>query len=151
MEKIIAVRGIRNTGKTTSIKIVPDLLKKKYPSAILIDIPNTLRKDIIVKAIINGVTIIIVSAGDPVEGFEERLKEIANMSPDILVCATRSRGATVTMIESYSPTPIIWIEKDSSPSKPKAIQEAENEATAYAILDHIEQGIKSLEKMSYPV
>lgn len=52
---------------------------------------------------INGKIIAIESKGDPNSGLKERLDEIySNYNPDIIICASRTRGKTVTHIDSFA-------------------------------------------------
>lgn len=130
MKKIIAVRGTINAGKTTSIKMALDLLKKK-PSAKLTIIKDG--TDVIVIVEINGVIIIVASAGDTEEILKEMLSKISSINWDILICATKTRGKTVMLIENCNPKhSTIWIDKNPAPSN----QIAANEATAHEILGH---------------
>lgn len=136
MKKIIAVRGKSNVGKTGSIKKALELLRERYPLAIITPIKN--QKDIIIKATIKDQVIIFASGGDTQEILDNMLKTIKNENVDILICATKSRGKTVRTIENCSlGTPIIWIEKNWSSSL-ESEQEAENRTIACEILDHIQ-------------
>ena len=54
---------------------------------------------------INGKVIAIESKGDPNSDLKGRLDEIfKHYSPDIIICASRTRGKTVTHIDSFATT-----------------------------------------------
>lgn len=137
MKKIIAVSGTRNVGKTKSIKMVPDLLKEEF------SVEEKIIKggvDIIIKIKINGVIIIIASAGDK-EEILETLFDIIGEEWDILVCATKTYGKTTIFIETkvqkVPSSKIVWISKKPSLSEDNV--ESENKKTAQEILNHIRE------------
>lgn len=140
MKKIIAVRGTRNVGKTKSIKMVPNLLKEEF------SVEEEIIKggvDIIIKIKINGVIIIIASAGDT-EEILKGLFDIIGEEWDILVCATKTYGKTKTFIESKVPSSqIVWISKKPSLSKVESDIESENKKTAQEVLNHIQDLLNS--------
>jgi D-arabinose 5-phosphate isomerase GutQ len=131
MKKVIVVRGISNSGKTTSIKAALDLIKSNPSTEV-----NLLKngKDLIVVISINGVIVVIASAGDTEEILEALLEAIKNIKWDVLVCATKSRGRTVSFIKEFAKNySCIWIDKVWSSED----RQTANEATALEILRHI--------------
>ncbi len=111
MEKaIIALRGKTNVGKTETIKMVHDLILSKYPNAL--KKVKWLRTDITVFITINGVKIGIESQGDPGSRLFKSIDLFVKEQCDVIICATRTRGATVIAIESRSQTyNVVWYEK----------------------------------------
>lgn len=139
VKKIIVVRGISNSGKTTSIKTALDVLRNK-PSAVITVLKDG--TDLIVVVNIDGVIVVVASAGDLEEMLKQLIRLIRDIDWDILVCATKSRGKTVDYIKMWSITlsrthSCVWIEKQWVPKNQQA---AANEATAREILSHIDVG-----------
>ena len=63
MKSVIAIRAVANTGKTTTIKKVYEVLKRSHPNSVVREILN--RKEITIIIIIDDVKIGIESQGDP--------------------------------------------------------------------------------------
>ena len=98
MKRIILLKGVSNTGKTTKINTIADWIIRKY------NIPNTIGLDItdfgkdttglltIGKLTIGKLTIGINTAGDNAEC----IKQIDALAPlcDILLCSCRTKGIT---------------------------------------------------------
>lgn len=139
MKKIIAVSGTTNVGKTTSIKMALKDYLLKNPLAIPEKIKEG-RVEIIFVVKIDNVITVFASAGDTEEILQNLLDEIRHINWDFLICATKTRGATVKLIETYSqnnpPSSIIWVKKEGSKTL-EAEQEAENKNTAIQILNFI--------------
>jgi hypothetical protein len=134
MTKIVAIRGTRNVGKTTSIKMALEDLLLQNPSAIITKIANGV--DVIVVVEINGVIIVFASAGDTEQILKKLLAKISHIDWDYLICATKTYGRTVELIEEYnqskSTSTLVWIDKNYSTN-----QQAENKKTATDIIDNI--------------
>ena len=64
MKKIIALRGVKDVGKSSTLRKTYELLKKKYPNCQCVE-HHIDRVDIKVVITINGVKIGIESQGDP--------------------------------------------------------------------------------------
>lgn len=105
MNTIIAINGKENTGKTTTIKEINQLLKSEYPTS---KREYEIHKpDIRVIITINGVKIGIESQGDPGRLPKSILLFVENQC-DIIVCATRSKGQTIKLIKKQENYEIIW-------------------------------------------
>ena len=138
MKSIVAVRGSANSGKSSSVKEALSLLKSKYPMAVVEE--RFVGVDITIVITINGVKVGIESQGDPNSRLFASLKTFVKIGCHIIVCATRTRGATVNAVDALSATyRIHWIEKTRVPSLAK--QAAATSATARAILVEVQAAI----------
>jgi len=102
MSDIYALKGKGNSGKSETIKFVYSELIQKYPSATIQQL-STGTQDI--KAIlsnIKGHTIGIESQGDPSSRLQQSLQDFAKANCTIIFCATRTRGMTVTWVNSMA-------------------------------------------------
>jgi hypothetical protein len=108
MKKIIALRGLSHSGKTTSIKAALDRLKTN-PSVVVVDIIKDGR-DVIIVVKINGMIIVFGSAGDTEAVWNAMRRKIASIDWDVLVCATKSKGKTVEIVEDLARGhSLVWI------------------------------------------
>jgi ABC-type phosphate transport system ATPase subunit len=101
IKKIFALTGVTNTGKSTTIRTVYNLLRAKYPKAKEEPGAKLNRVDIKVVITINGVRIGIESQGDPGKKsrLSQSLKEFVDSGCSIIVCARRKRGRTFEAVE----------------------------------------------------
>jgi hypothetical protein len=114
---IIAVYGRANEAKTSTIRKVAGLLQAKFPKATLSSIPNPneellLTIDIPLQQGKVTVRIGIESAGDPHGRMmeEDTLRKMAKPkdddnplgSCDVIICATRTRGDTVHLVDNIA-------------------------------------------------
>lgn len=106
---IIAVRGVSNAGKTTSIKRACELVKIEYPSAKVTQHPGNV--DIFVEVEINRHIIVFYSRGDRPDQVRDIFQRIERLNWNVLVCATRSKGETVDIVEGAGFDHLIWIYK----------------------------------------
>ena len=135
MKTIIALKGIEKCGKSTSIRKVYTILKKKYPDInILLEI---ISKSDVKAIIIIGVVIIgIESQGDPTSRLPESLKEFEGKGCHIILCATRTYGATVNAVISMANEYTIeWVNKFRTK---ESVMDLENEKMANMLVDKIE-------------
>ncbi len=140
MAKIIVVRGKGSIGKSASIVMARDMLLKKYPDAKYELEVNRRSVDILVVIIVNGIKIGIESRGDTEELLKAGLKILMKHKCDVIVCATRTGGKTVRIIEALEKNhEVCWIVKKPE-SNPDAYKEA-NRRVAMKILSEIESTI----------
>ncbi|MFV1951811.1 MAG: hypothetical protein ACC630_07665, partial [Nitrospinota bacterium] len=91
---------------------------------------------------INGVKIGIESQGDPNSRLFKSLKLFAKLQCHVIVCATRTRGATVKAVESQkSDYEVIWYEQ--SIVKGEEVQNQNNINMAKTILLETEKFINA--------
>lgn len=132
-KQVIALRGTANSGKSTTLRKVRELLEKAHPKA-PIHIIHRLVVDFAIIIEINGVLIGIESQGDPGTRLENSIKTFKKRGCAIIVCCTRTRGGTVTVIESLQPEfAIMWNQKTAS---------QDNDEMAQTILKQIRDALK---------
>ena len=128
---IIALRGVANQGKTTSIKIAYELLKDAYPKAHIEEF--YIGVDITVIITVNGVKIGIESQGDPNSRLFQSLRHFVGIGCKVIICATRSRGATVEAVNAFAGKyQIKWYPKSGASSTSKQV--ADNRSFAQQIV-----------------
>ena len=115
---VIANKGIRSQGKSSSIKKVFDNLQSKYSNGVI-----TYKKGKEIKAIliINNIKIGIESEGDPFSRIFESIDEFVKENCDIIVVACRTRGETYDKVKSLENEgyEIKWLSNERSTDKSK--------------------------------
>lgn len=103
MNTIIALKGRRKIGKTQTIRTVDELLRAKYPDAI-IEHERILN--------VNGARIGIESQDDP-NGrlIKHSLRLFVNRGCQIIICATRTSGGTFNAVDALAGYEAIWLEQ----------------------------------------
>lgn len=145
MKKIIVLKGVSNTGKTTKINIIADWIIRKY------NIPNTIGLDVLDfekntfgLLTINNLIIGVNSAGDD----QMCIEQIDKLSPlcDILICCCRTKGITYQHIYKNYNRNTGWLDTiipvdEISPANPvnQAIRDAR-------IVDELQTWLIGLEK-----
>ena len=144
MKQVFGLYGTANVGKSGTVKNVYRKLIEKYPDFTFHqDFQQilTFEFDICVIIIINGKIIGIESQGDPNSRIFTSLPIFVKFNCDIILCATRSRGATVDEVEKLKGSyEIKWIKKN--PSESVENQEEENDRLATEILTMISEKVK---------
>lgn len=130
MRKIYALKGIADTGKSATIKILYDKLKAKYSDFEISDKYTPIDgADISVVLEINGKIVAIESQGDPNSRILDSLPKFVAIPADIIICVSRTRGATLDVVkqqqENYE---IIWIDKKTSTKGDNSNKEKYTEA-----------------------
>ena len=115
---VIANKGIRSQGKSSSIKKVFDKLQSKYPNGV---IKYKKGKEIKAILIINNIKIGIESEGDPFSRIFESIDEFVKENCDIIVVACRTRGETYDKVKSLENEgyEIKWLSNERSTDKSK--------------------------------
>lgn len=143
MKIILALRGVSNSGKTLTLRILHGiLLRNRYD----IIISNFLRyKDFIAIFKKNGIPIGITSAGDDYKTVLRNLKKLKNDGCEIIITACRSydrvppgTNAAIMEITGYTHQ---FIEKTVVDNP--AAEEAANRADAQQIFYEIEKLLNS--------
>ncbi len=138
-KKIIGLFGAAKVGKSTTINKVYDILTQKYDYT---EIGQSLLqyKDIRVVIVINGIKIGIESQGDPNSRLKESLDIFVKVGCDIIVCATRTSGMTVSWVEAKQPLyHVEWKEKKKKPEHDVTQQTISNLNMANEIVAEIEK------------
>lgn len=107
---LIALWGVANVGKSSTIRALYKLLKSKYRNA---KIKNLGRgSDVCAIFTIGKTKIGIEHHGDPDSRLEESLKKFVKEKCKVIICATRSRGRTAEAVyELDQDYDVIWLEK----------------------------------------
>jgi hypothetical protein len=137
MKQIIGLYGTSNVGKSETIKNVYRKLTEKYLDlTFLPDFEQITEEegDICVIIIINGKIIGIESQGDPNSRIFISLPIFVKFKCDIILCATRTRGATVQEVEKLENTyEVKWVKKN--PSDKSETYKTDNDNLAIEILN----------------
>ena len=142
---IFALRGPANAGKSTTIGKIFMLLKEAYPAAkIQIINPNqaeitvTVNVEITLTIEINGKIVGIESQGDPNSRLADSIALFKKTDCSIIVCATRTRGSTVDMLENlHSEFTLNW--HHTAPQPQAALQNQHDDARAQTIFRQIQK------------
>ncbi|HEX6648395.1 MAG TPA: hypothetical protein VF075_02610 [Pyrinomonadaceae bacterium] len=110
MKKLIALKGVRDVGKSQTIRTVDELLRDKYSNATVEHELRT-RAELRVVLSINGVRIGIESTGENISRIQESFDLFVNLGCDVIICATRTSGKTVTAVKALSDYEVVWLEQ----------------------------------------
>jgi len=101
MKKVIALWGAANTGKTTTLKLV----HKKLLKLSIDTLPKYSKNNSDIREIfiINGMKVGIETQGDPNSRLAESLKIFQKQGCELIICATRTRGKTVELVNKLKP------------------------------------------------
>lgn len=102
MKTILAIKNTASTGKSETLRELAQLLMNTYPIhqvKLLKPDPIGGTGDFSFVAVMNGKMIAIESKGDPSTNLKKRLNELEKFTPDIIICATRTTGETVTAVK----------------------------------------------------
>ena len=107
MKHVFALRGKSKTGKSQTIRTVVEMLTEKHPDA-TVEHNHTTKVDVRVVLTINGLKVGIESQGKLVE---ESLDLFVKIGCDVIVCATRTSGATVNAVNALHGFNVRWLEQ----------------------------------------
>ncbi len=117
MKKIIVLYATANRGKTTTLKILMELLASVSESY------NVWQEaDAWGWFVINGKTVSVCTSGDDESAAKDNIKNYKDC--DVFLSASRTRGGSVTAIEKFAEkeqVEIDWVEKIDDESKNKLI------------------------------
>ncbi len=137
-KSIIANWGHARQGKSDTVRRVLQLLLDAYPNAITIPATIDFSGDVKVIIQIDGIKIGIESQGDPNSRLFESLVEFSKINCDLILCSTRTSGATVNAVSALHRTDnyeIIWATNYRSDTKN---QKSLNELSANQIFELIQ-------------
>lgn len=103
MARIIALQGVSNTGKTTTLKLLSSLIQAKYPKAIETVLRDNTLDILVLIEPVHGLKIGIESRGDSGAVLSPGLKRLKAHGCDVIFCACRTRGSTIEAIENLCP------------------------------------------------
>lgn len=140
---VIANSGGAKQGKSGTIKKIIQLILDKYPNAKTNPLKISYHGDVKVLIEIDNIKIGIESQGDPNSRIFESLKKFASVDCDLIICATRTSGATVKAVNSLRKShgyDIIWVTNYRSANKDTELL---NELSANHILELVERLINN--------
>lgn len=114
MKTILTIWHTAGKGKTSTIKKFANLLIATFHPAKIIfsdPLPFNPTSDFRLIIEINGKVVAIESKGDPSSELRKRLDELLKYNPDVIICASRTRGNTVSDVDSFAATNLyqqIW-------------------------------------------
>jgi hypothetical protein len=129
-------------GKSQTIRTVVEMLHEKHPNA-TIEYNHTTKVDVRVVFIINGLKIGVESQGDPNSRLIKSLDLFVRVGCDVVICTTRTRGATVDAINALPGFDLHWLEQREK-SQPYE-QVLRSLAMARNIVEKVEALIRSTE------
>ena len=132
MKKIIALSGSGNSGKTSTLCIVHKGLLSMAES--IMDehrIDDGDQRNILV---INGVNVGIETQGDPNSRLSSSLILFKEHNCHLIICATRTRGSTVEIVDNLAPEYHISWRGQSSLSE-ASLRDESNQAIANLIIN----------------
>jgi hypothetical protein len=111
LKKVFALRGKSNVGKSQTIRTVVEMLNAKHPSA-TIEHEKATKIDIRVVLTINNLKIGIESKGNPNSRLiKESLDLFVKIGCDLIICATRTSGATVGAVDELAGFDVEWLDQ----------------------------------------
>jgi len=116
MKTILALRGAGNRGKSTTLGMLIEMIKVQYPSANFEE--TKFKIDITIVVTINGQKVGIETQGDPNSRLGASLKRFIEIGCKVIICASRSYGSTVDLINTAANGgyQVKWFEKTKSTS-----------------------------------
>ena len=134
---VIANRGSKEQGKTSSIREVFNVLAAKYPTNVYIDYG-----DIMATIQIGDVLVGLESQGDPGSRIFDSLKKFVELGCDVIVCACRSYGDTTNAVYALSNDDYQVIFATNDKSDDETMQVVLNKKFAVRVVDMLEGRIK---------
>ena len=140
MLKVFVLKGVKYTGKTATLKLVNELLKKKYPSLNRIDFKQSknAQQDFwgIYDLNVNGkmIRVGLETGGDDYRYIYEDVKRFLLKKCEIIFCACHPSGKTLEAINTYKyhGGTVTFIETIKEPDKTKS--DAKNKADALKLI-----------------
>ena len=134
---VIANRGSKEQGKTSSIREVFNILAAKYPANVYIDYG-----DILATILIGDVLVGLESQGDPGSRIFDSLKKFVELGCDVIVCACRLYGDTTNAVYALSNDGYQVIFATNDKSDDETMQVVLNKKFAVRVVDMLEGRIK---------
>jgi hypothetical protein len=139
MKTVFALSGVAECGKSETIRLLFEQLSTQFDFEFIGEQINPETGDIRVVIKINGVLIGIESQGDPNSRLFASLKIFIEIDVRIIICATRTRGATVWAVQDLKKEgfTLNWTDKQKLQGLSKQEYTAKNLEIANEILDKI--------------
>ena len=103
MANIFALQGSSNSGKSSTLIHLLNLVVAKYPNATVQTLHGGTKEVQVIVHPVNGKKVGIESRGDPGSHLQQSLTDFRNANCNIVFCACRTRGMTVNWINAMSP------------------------------------------------
>ena len=140
MLNIFVLKGVKYTGKTATLKLVNELLKKNYPSLNRIDFKQSKNAQqdfrVIYDLNVNGkiIRVGLETGGDDHGYIYEDVKRFLLKKCEIIFCACHPSGKTLEAINTYKyhGGTVTFIETIKEPDKTKS--DAKNKADALKLI-----------------
>ncbi len=143
INKVIALQGGSNVGKSETVKKVYELLKVKYPNATIL-IEEIYKVDITVILIIKNVKIGIESQGDPNGRLvKESSARFVREGCQVIICNTRTYGQTVDAVNELQQKhkyEVVWLQQVKAEA---SAQHSSNLEMANRIIGEVEKIISA--------
>ncbi|MGN7724525.1 hypothetical protein ACTJIL_01730 [Luteimonas sp. 22616] len=101
MSHIIALQGRASSGKTSTLLQVFSDLQAKHPSAMVQILAGRTDLKVLMHGV-NGKVVGIETQGDPNSRLKKSLSDFLAAKCDIIFCACRTSGMTVTWVNAHS-------------------------------------------------
>lgn len=140
MKRLVLVNyGIREHGKSSSLKKIFNILATKYPTQV-----NLIKNDgdILATVVVNGIMVGVETQGDPNSRMFTTLEDLVNFGCQIIVCASRTNGATcdeVIRISNMLSADLVWTTNPRTSNE--TIRDFLNHSYAESIVNLIENRI----------
>ena len=138
---VIALWGRSKVGKTSTLNIVINILINELGARKRAEYIAYNKVDTRVVLEINGKIIVVFTGGDDRRIMEENFSFVETQQYDLLICASRSKGASCHSIEQrFSKEQILWFGQsrvsglDGREEQLKVIRNQENEYLAKSIV-----------------
>ena len=138
MKKAIALKGVARIGKSQTIRTVDELLRVKYPDAIIEHEYRT-KVELRVVLSINGVKIGIETTGENIKRINESFDLFVNLGCEVIICATRTSGKTVMAVNALPGYDVVWLEQQAQSNPIERV--LGNLAMARQIVEETEKSI----------
>jgi len=139
--KVIVLSGIANTGKTTTLNLLNNLINPNKP----ITDGNDHRRAFTYK----GKTIFIATPGDDKAQIDENIKRARKENCDILVTASRTRGAGKELLREQFKD-ILFIEKNTADQQEQDLVNKAQALDLQAIIDGLINQLNAKEASASP-
>ena len=142
MKNAIVLKGVRHTGKTTSVGLAYEELKAQYRDWVVVEeLDGPAKRDFAVIGEIKGKRIGICSQGDDGEFVREFIKLFIEKKCGVILCVTRTRGQTrdaviMTLGPDYQVT---WVTKEAA--KNEGERDKENHQTSADLFAKLQRAI----------
>lgn len=125
---VFAIWGHEKQGKSSTVREIAQLILKHYPTALTNPIvPDFSITDVKLIIHIGNVKIGVEGQGDPGSRIFQSLKEFVGENCDIIICSTRTSGATVAAVNDLYKNhhyDIIWTTNYRSQEKSQQVLNA---------------------------